>query len=79
MRDGTSVVGVVVEEPSISVNVDMQRIRQLCRDRLPHPAKLECTCAAVLLCDGKIQVSILCYLALVYNSVCTQYWDCTVS
>lgn len=32
--------------------------RQLCGGRLPHPAESECVCAAVLLCDGKIQISI---------------------
>lgn len=65
MKDRTSVVVLVVEEPSISMNVHMQRIRQLCRGRLPHTVKLECMCAAALLCDGKIQIGILCYLASV--------------
>lgn len=52
--------------------------RQLCGGRLPHPAESECVCAAVLLCDGKIQISILCCLALLCSSVCTQFWHRTV-
>lgn len=66
-----------MEEPKCECGYE-KNYRQVCRGRLPHPAKSECMCAAVLLCDGKIHISILYYLALVCSSVCTQFWDCTV-
>lgn len=48
MKDSTSVVELVVEEPNVSVNVDMQRIADNFIERLPHPVKIGWACAAVL-------------------------------